>query len=236
MALSAYQRFTKEFFASNPGASMTEAAAAWRGGGGARGGGGGGKICESTIVPLPDGSGVSTRAQARLNASFEGHVPVQFNQGALGAVWSGLVERMRSDGAANLAALFPDLYPQAAAVMRADRGHADEREIGRQLAPLLGAALVAYRVTPEEWAAWYTNAVEKPFVIPQANAVCVRVGPAVGPPMWGADAAAAALPGAAQDQAAQFGGVLGAPGGAFGGGTSGGAGAGSSYGAFGAVR
>jgi hypothetical protein len=225
--LTPYQRFIKKYFADHPGTTMEKAANAWNNRGS---GGGGGKprkrnACPSDLVPTADGSAVTTRGGGHLRASVEGHMEVVFDQGALGAIWSGIVERLRSDGGANLAALFPDLYPTAAAMMRMDRQHADNRAIGVQMAPILGAVIVAYRITPEEWAGWYAAAVNQRFVIPAERGTCVTVSAALAP----AGGLPAGLPADALNQANQFGGVLGAPGGAVLPGTPQG-------GAFGALR
>ncbi len=221
MALTEYQAFVKKFFAANPGTDVAAAAKAWQKAKG--GGGGGGKrkrnpadSCKSDLVPTADGTSVTKRGEGQLRASVEGHTEVQFDQGALGAIWSGIIERLRSDGGANLAALFPDLYPDAALAMRMDRQHADNRAIGYQMAPLIGAVIVAYRITPEEWASWYAVAVQQRFVVPQQRGICLTVTANTGgiPVQGGQLVGGGNLPPEALNQAGQFGGIMGAPGGA----------------------
>lgn len=214
MTLNAYQKFVKHYFATHNGATMEQAARAWNSKGGGGGGGGGRRraaSCSSNVVPTADGTAVTTRGGAHLRAAIEGHTEVKFDSGALAAIWAGLVEGLRNTNGVNLAALFPDLYPCSPTQQRT-KAYQDNFVVGLQAAKLLGAALVAYRVTPEEWAAWYVANTAQNFTVPADRGTCITVSAATMPlgmvPPPG-------LPAEAINQANQFGGVLGAPGGAM---------------------
>jgi len=209
--LTEYQRFVKSMFKNNPGITMEEVANRWKGKSAPRRGPGRPRkdSCASTIVPTADGSGVTTRGGGHLRAAVEGHTEVKFDQAALGAIWAGIVEGLRQDNGINLAAMFPELYTEASAAMRRTRQYQDNYAIGFQMAGSLGAVIAAFRITPDEWAGWYAVFASQRFMIPAERGVCVSVTA----PMSGG--LPSSLPAEAINQAAQFGGVLGAPGGSL---------------------
>lgn len=112
-----------------------------------------------TIVPTRDGTDVTTRAGASLHASFNGHVKVAFDEEQVGALWTGAIRQWRNGSATPLQAVFPGRFPIAAAVETGQRNLAQERAIGSEMAKILGAAIIAYGISADEWAAIYAAAV-----------------------------------------------------------------------------
>ena len=143
---------------------------AWRLQKAAMGSGGGGgsrrRRSSETIVPDDSGDGVTTRGGAHLRASYGGHVVVVFDGPALAATLSGFIERLLNGQNVNLAVLFPQLYPDQAAVARSRREYAQEYQIGAEMVQYLPAALTAYGITPEQWGSWYVMAKENAPPLP----------------------------------------------------------------------
>jgi len=119
------------------------------------GGGGGGAVHGETVVP--DGSGTGIRQKGRagsLFAAVEASPVIQYDQGAIAAIWQGMVDALRTGGAVDVSVLFPDpcnIGPGA------PRRYAQERAMGAEMAKLLPLAVKAMQVTVDEWGAWYAK-------------------------------------------------------------------------------
>lgn len=112
-----------------------------------------------TIVPDDSGDGVTTRGGSSLYAKIGGHVVVNFDGPALGAMWSGLIRQALYANTQTLPQLFPEQYPEQAAAQAQNRKWVQEREIGAELWKIAGAAFRAFAITPEIWAAMYSQAM-----------------------------------------------------------------------------
>lgn len=145
-----------------------------------------------SIVPTEGGGDVTTRGGARLHANIKGHVVVSFEGPGIGAMLGGFFRQLMYGDSSPIPTLFPDLYPEQAAAAKQLSQYAQERAIGAEEAKMLGAALRAYGVTPEMWAAWYVDALAKapplPTPVPSYGAQPVpgpspAAGGAFGPPL-----------------------------------------------------
>lgn len=175
---------------------------------------GGGSAHGETVVPDASGAGIKPKGrQGNLYAAVEASPVLKYDEGAIAAMWQGLIEALRTGGAIDAAALFPDPCDES---LPPPRRYAQERAMGQEMARMIGLALKALGVTTDEWAAWYA----KSALVRIRHAADCGCGCRTGN-------GAPQLPGAGQTVAG-WGSPFGPP--AFsGGGQSGGGGAGSGF-------
>lgn len=175
-----------------------------------RSGGGADTAHGETVVPDASGTGIRQKGRAgSLYAAVEASAVIQYDQGAIAAIWQGMVDALRTGGAVDVEALFPD---PCSVNMPPPRRYAQERAMGAEMAKLLPLAVKALHVTTDEWAAWYARSA----------LIRVRHGDGCG---CGCNTGHAPQLPAAGGTVGGWGSPFGPP--AFGGGQSGGGGAGS---------
>lgn len=117
--------------------------------------GGADRVHGETLVPDASGTGVRPSGPTgTLYAAVEASPVTQYDQGAIAAMWTGLIDAWRTGGAVDVEALFPD---PCAIGLPPPRRYAQERKMGQEMAKLTGLALKALGVTTEEWAAAYAK-------------------------------------------------------------------------------
>lgn len=120
------------------------------------------------MVPTADCNGVTTRGGASISAKFTGHTVVVFDGRTVGAALSGFLRQLTYGQTQTLPSMFPELYPLQAAAQQAQCDMVQERQLGAEMAKILGAALRAYGITPVQWAQYYVESLASAPPLPPA--------------------------------------------------------------------